>query len=94
MTLLVDIKFDVLPNVLVEPFLVSTPVGDSVVAKRLYRSCPILLSNRVTLVALVKLDILDFDVILGMDWLHVCFASIDCRTRVVSFQFPNEPVLE
>ena len=37
---------------------------------------------------------LDFDVIFGMDWLHACFASIDCRTRVVRFQFQNEPVLE
>ncbi|KAH0680772.1 hypothetical protein KY284_021857 [Solanum tuberosum] len=37
---------------------------------------------------------LDFDVILRMDWLHACFASIDCRTRAVKFQFPNEPVLE
>ena len=25
--------------------------------------------------------------------MHTCFASIDCRTRVVNFQFPNEPVL-
>ncbi|KAH0669190.1 hypothetical protein KY285_023348 [Solanum tuberosum] len=30
----------------------------------------------------------------GMDWLHACYASIDCRTRVVRFQIPNEPVLE
>ncbi|KAH0670766.1 hypothetical protein KY290_026160 [Solanum tuberosum] len=29
-----------------------------------------------------------------MDWIHVCYASIDCRTRVVRFQFPNEPVIE
>ncbi len=36
----------------------------------------------------------DFDVILGMDWLHACYASIDCRTRVVKFQFLNEPVIE
>ncbi|WMV25219.1 hypothetical protein MTR67_018604 [Solanum verrucosum] len=36
----------------------------------------------------------DFDVILGMDWLPACFASIDCRTRIVKFQFPNEPILE
>ncbi|WMV08733.1 hypothetical protein MTR67_002118 [Solanum verrucosum] len=50
--------------------------------------------NRVTLVDLVELDMLDFDVILGMDWLHSCYASIDCRTHVVMFQFPNDPVLE
>ena len=34
------------------------------------------------------------DVILEMDWLHACFASIDCRTRVVKFNFPYEPILE
>jgi len=69
-------------------------VGDSIVAKRVYRGCPISFPNRVTLVDLVELDMLDFDVILGMDWLHACFASIDCRTRIVKFQFPNEPILE
>ena len=37
---------------------------------------------------------LDFDVILGMNCIHACFASIDCRTRIVKFQFPNEPTLE
>ena len=37
---------------------------------------------------------LDFDIILGMDWLHACFTSIDCKTRVVRFNFPNEPVVE
>ena len=29
-----------------------------------------------------------------MDWLHACFASIDCRKRVVRFNFPNEPIVE
>src|SRR5687767_2565615 len=36
----------------------------------------------------------DFDVILGMDWLYDSYASVDCRTRVVKFQFSNEPILE
>ena len=40
-TPLVSMKFDVLPHVFAEPFSVSTLVGDSVVAKRVYRSCPI-----------------------------------------------------
>jgi len=93
-TPLVAMKFDVLPVELQEPFSVCTPIGNSVVARKVYRDCPISLSNRVTLVDLVELDMLDFDVILGMDWLHACFASIDCRTQVVKFQFPNEPILE
>ena len=29
-----------------------------------------------------------------MDWLHACFSSIECKTRVVKFNFPNESVLE
>ena len=42
---------------------------------------------------LVELDMVDFDVILGMDWLHACYASIDCRTRVVKFHIPNESAI-
>ena len=45
-------------------------MGESVVAKRVYRNCPIMLPNRVSYVDLVELDMLDFDVILGM--------GIDC----------------
>ena len=37
---------------------------------------------------------LDFDVMLGMDLLHACFASIDCRIRVVRFKFSDEPIVE
>ena len=37
---------------------------------------------------------IDLNVILGMDWLHSCYAFVDCRTRIVRFQFPGEPILE
>ncbi|XP_075111346.1 uncharacterized protein LOC107794075 [Nicotiana tabacum] len=30
----------------------------------------------------------------GMDWLYSCFAKLDCRTRVMRLEFPNEPVIE
>ncbi|KAF3641956.1 putative Cysteine/Histidine-rich C1 domain family protein [Capsicum annuum] len=43
---------------------------------------------------LVELEITDFDVILGMDWLHSCYAIVNCKNRIVQFQFPNEPILE
>ncbi|WMV08752.1 hypothetical protein MTR67_002137 [Solanum verrucosum] len=41
-----------------------------------------------------ELAMLDFDIILGIDWMHSCYTSIDCRTRVVKFEFPHEHVLE
>ena len=31
-----------------------------------------------------------FDIILDMYWLHMFYATIDCRNRVVWFKFPNE----
>ena len=34
---------------------------------------------------ILEVDKVYFDVILGMDFLHACYASIDCRTRVVKF---------
>ena len=36
----------------------------------------------------------EFDVIIGMNCFYTYYASIDVSTRVVKFQFPNEPVLE
>ena len=37
------------------------------------------------LVDLIELDMLDFDIILGIDWLYVCFALIDCRSMGSNF---------
>ena len=61
---------------------------------RVYKGCSISFPNRVTLLDLIELDMLDFDVTLGMDCLHACFAYIDCSTRVVKFQFPSAPIFE
>ena len=38
---------------------------------------------------LVLLDVIDFEVILGMDWLAQYYASLDCREKVVIFKIPN-----
>ena len=67
-TPLISKMFEILPDILNDPFIVTTPVGESVVAKKVYRNFPIMLPNRVTYVELVELDKLDFDVILGMDF--------------------------
>ena len=53
-----------------------------------------MLPNRITLNDLVEHDMFDFDIILGIELLHACFASISFKTRVVMLQFPNEPILE
>ena len=37
---------------------------------------------------------LDFDVLLGMDWLYSRYGSNDCRSMINHFKFPEEPILE
>lgn len=71
----VAMKFDILSYVL-DSFSFSTVIGDSIVAKRIYRKCLISLSLRVTRVDLVELHILEFDVILGIDWLHLWYVLL------------------
>ncbi|KAG5610927.1 hypothetical protein H5410_022208 [Solanum commersonii] len=87
-------NFDILPEKLIEPFSFSTPVGESILVKTVYSDCTISVNHKSTMADIVELDVVDFDVILGMDRLHACYASIDCRTQVVNFQFPNEPFIE
>ena len=74
--------------------MVTTPVSDSVVARRVHKNCAIMFPNRVIHVELVELDTVDFDVILGMDLSHTFFACIDYRKRLDKFNFLNEPVLK
>lgn len=42
-------------------------------------------NHKTTMDDLVLLDIIDFDDIVGMDWFHAYYASIDSNTRVVKF---------
>lgn len=93
-TPLLVIKFSLSPKIFREPFSVYTLVGEFVVAHGVYRGCPIFMLHKVFSCDLIELEIFDFDVILGMDWLHASYASIDCRTRKVRFQLLEEPVLE
>ena len=78
-----------LPNVLLHPFSVYTHFCDSIVLRRVYRKYRVSLSHRYTLVDLVEHDMLDFDVILWMDWLHPYYAYIDCKTRVSQVLVPE-----
>ncbi|XP_038975808.1 uncharacterized protein LOC120106826 [Phoenix dactylifera] len=42
-------------------------------------------------VDLIVLDMRDFDVILGMNWLATYHASVDCHDKRVNFQIPGKP---
>ena len=48
-----------------------------------------LIEGRELLVNLVLLDVMDFDEILGMDWLSKHYATVDCQRKEVIFRIPN-----
>ncbi|XP_070026041.1 uncharacterized protein [Nicotiana sylvestris] len=52
------------PEQLSEPFLVSTPVGESVKVTRVYRGCIVSVQSRNTKADLIELEMVDFDVIM------------------------------
>ena len=62
----VDIRFDILPDILLDQFSISIPICETIIAKRVYRNFHVSLSHRVTHVDIVKLDMVKFDVILRM----------------------------
>ena len=48
---------------------ITTPLSDSLDSDVFLSNCPVLIEDRELLADLVLLDVMDFDVILGMDWL-------------------------
>ncbi|XP_049381184.1 uncharacterized protein LOC125845686 [Solanum stenotomum] len=76
------------------PIRVSTPVGEPLVVNRVYRSCLVVLSGYETWVDMILLDMLDFDVILGMDWLSPYHALLDCYAKTVTLAIPGIPRVE
>ncbi|XP_070034824.1 uncharacterized protein [Nicotiana tomentosiformis] len=69
-------------------------LGESIVAAKVYRGCVVTVRGRDTVADLIELGMVDFDVIMGMDWLYSSSAKLNCRTRTVRFEFPNESVVE
>ncbi|KAL0556808.1 hypothetical protein IC582_005325 [Cucumis melo] len=67
---------------------VSTPSGECMLSKEKVKACQIEIAGHVIEVTLLVLDMLDFDVILGMDWLATNHASIDCSRKEVAFNPP------
>lgn len=66
-TPLVAEKFKRTLKLLVNPFEVSTLVGESIIARSVYQNCIITICGCDTMADLVQLERVDFDAIIGMD---------------------------
>ena len=87
--LCLDMRFDVLNS----PLTVLTLVGEVYLINRFLSGCEVRIEDETFLVDLVELEILEFDVILGMDWLSAHHAVLDCFNKVVTLSIPSKPVI-
>ncbi|KAL0556757.1 hypothetical protein IC582_005273 [Cucumis melo] len=68
---------------------VSTSSRECMLSKERVKACQVEIAGHVIEVTLLVLNMLDFDVILGMDWLVANHASIDCSRKEVTFNPPS-----
>ncbi|KAJ1379399.1 Aspartic peptidase domain superfamily [Sesbania bispinosa] len=78
------------PSSLDETLAVTTPVREILLADCVYRSCVVSIGGKELFANLIAPDMVDFDVILGMDWLASHYATLDCHNKVVRFEMPGE----
>ena len=67
---------------------ISTRNG-AVSSNKVCSKCPIVICDREFITNFLLIDNCDFDIILGMDWLSLVHAIIDCQRKSVVFRFPN-----
>ncbi|XP_070036495.1 uncharacterized protein [Nicotiana tomentosiformis] len=68
---------------------VSTSVGEAIIVGCVYLSCLIVISGFKTRADLLLLSMVDFDIILGMDWLSPYHAILDCYAKTVALSMPS-----
>jgi len=71
-------------------FLISTPLRDVVLVGCMYKSVRVIIEGRDMEVNLMPLELHDFDLILGMDWLSTHKVQMDCFVNMVTLQGVDE----
>ena len=68
----------------------DTPIGSTLVIDRTCNSCKVIIEDRELPIDLVVLNMHDFNVILGLNWLSRYHASTDCYEKKVNFHIPSQ----
>nr|GFA13266.1 hypothetical protein [Tanacetum cinerariifolium] len=73
------------PTLLDHVLCISTPMQDSVRITHVYKDIPLQFDDKIHAINAFPLDMCEFDIILGIDWLTKHHATIDCRSYRVIF---------
>ena len=80
-----DISLTSMPERLDKPLYVTIPLKSIGVVDMVLRNCTIQIGERDLVAGLILLDMGDFDIIFGMNWLSSYYAHIDCYGKIVLF---------
>jgi len=83
-------RLDKQPTLLRSPISIFTPLDELVLVKYVYSDCGIEIEDRIFMGELNVLDMVDFDVILGIDWLAKHRASVNCWGKKIMFDLDEE----
>ncbi|XP_074337583.1 uncharacterized protein LOC141674782 [Apium graveolens] len=82
---------DIASTALISDFSVGTPIGVTILVNSQYLDCVVRVDDRELLVDLLPIQMRDFDIILGMDWLERHKSTIDCPGKRIIFGDSNSP---
>ncbi|XP_073041782.1 uncharacterized protein [Primulina eburnea] len=77
-------KFGCKPEKLNEPFRIATPTSRAIETQKIYRDCKISIGDQNFSADLIQLIMVDFDIILAMDWLARNGLIVDCKGKKVN----------
>jgi len=66
-------------------FIIGTPLGETVETNVVFKGVGININGCELEADLIPLELSDFDIILGMNWLGKNKARLDCFTKIVTF---------
>ncbi|KAI5350327.1 hypothetical protein L3X38_003218 [Prunus dulcis] len=74
------------PTPITGSFSISLPTGEVLYAGQVFRNCFVQVDDAWLEANLIPLDLVDLDIILGMDWLEKHHASMDCLRKEVTLR--------
>ena len=71
--------------------VVSIPVGAKLTTNVYYKGCEIIIRKMKKQADLIKIGEMEYDIILGMDWLSAYHAHVDYHQKRIIFKFEGAP---
>lgn len=84
-------NIDIMRELLAKLICVFTSAGKSLVVNQVYWVCVVTFIGRDIVSYLILLDMVDFDLILGMDWLSHYHDILDCHVKIMTLSCLDLP---